>query len=292
MLIKAYSDVSVTRSGVRNDRVCDLNWGAYFKFDVDIRELFPYINGTVHKARYRLHPLHVQFSYQSVFCTLYPLEAMVAPLRGKDHALDFIEDLVVFLNDLHARRDKLPPSHKIYQQPASIVDILKALPRTNCRNCGYATCQAFAAALRNGEAAAGDCPDFANPISVFTIYPVLGPEGTIVSTFAIESDLPISESEPARGEDKSPAPNKPSSATAHTHQALYDQFGIRIQSALTPREIQVLRLLADGASNPDISEQLNISPHTVKSHVIHIFNKLNVNDRTQAAVWAVQNGLV
>jgi len=73
---------------------------------------------------------------------------------------------------------------------------------------------------------------------------------------------------------------------------LYDRFGIRIQKDLTGRELEVLRLMADGASNSEISQMLHISPHTVKSHVIHIFNKLNVNDRTQASVWAVRNQII
>jgi DNA-binding NarL/FixJ family response regulator len=64
---------------------------------------------------------------------------------------------------------------------------------------------------------------------------------------------------------------------------LCDRHGLRIQYDLSPREIQVLRLIKEGASNPEISAALNISPHTVKSHVVHIFNKLNENDRTQAA---------
>jgi DNA-binding NarL/FixJ family response regulator len=72
----------------------------------------------------------------------------------------------------------------------------------------------------------------------------------------------------------------------------YDRNGIQIQQELSPREVEVLRLVAEGASNPEISERLSISHHTVKSHIIHIFNKLNVNDRTQAAVWAVQNDLI
>ena len=292
MLISGYSEVSVSRSGVRNDRVCDLNWGAYFKFDTDIRELFPYINGAVKKARYRLRPLHVQFSYQGVLCTLYPLEAMIAPLRGSDHAIEFIEDLVIYLNDLHDKRRDLKPSHKVHQQPASIVDILKALPCTNCQKCGYATCLVFAAALRNGQAVPGDCPDFVNPISVVTIYPVLGQDGTIVSTFAIESDVAAPQPETKQPVNATSPPAEPRSANLGTKAPLYDQFGIRIQYDLTPRELQVLRLLAEGASNPNISEMLNISPHTVKSHVIHIFNKLNVNDRTQAAVWAVQNQVI
>ncbi len=65
-----------------------------------------------------------------------------------------------------------------------------------------------------------------------------------------------------------------------------------LPAALTTRELEVLRLVAQGATNVEISQILYISPHTVKSHVIHIFNKLGVNDRTQAAVWAAKNHLV
>lgn len=53
---------------------------------------------------------------------------------------------------------------------------------------------------------------------------------------------------------------------------------------LTRRELQVLRLMAEGLTNTDISGVLSISPHTVKTHVIHVFNKLGVSDRTQAAI--------
>jgi DNA-binding CsgD family transcriptional regulator len=66
----------------------------------------------------------------------------------------------------------------------------------------------------------------------------------------------------------------------------------RANSSLTRRETQVLRLMAKGHSNPQIATCLAISPHTVKSHVINIFNKLGVNDRIQAAVVATRQRLV
>jgi len=296
MLITGYSDLSLTRGGVMQDLASDPVWGAYFKLDNDIREIFPFINGTVEKVRYQLRPLHVRFLYKEVACTLYPLEAMVSPLRGRDHAIDYIDDLIVFLNDLYERRHELTPSHKLDQPPVSVVDIVKMLPLTNCQKCGYPTCMAFAAAIRKGKALPEDCPDFAEPISVCKVYPVFGPDGTIESTLSIESSHIPLDAAVENAADNAPAPEvkagEPPPTAPGSQAPLYDRYGIRIQYDLSPREIQVLRYLAEGASNPEISEALNISPHTVKSHVIHIFNKINVNDRTQAAVWAVQNKVI
>ena len=61
---------------------------------------------------------------------------------------------------------------------------------------------------------------------------------------------------------------------------------------LSARELDVLRLLAQGATNREIAEALIIAPYTVKVHVDHIFAKLGVSDRTQAAVRAIELGLV
>ncbi|HYX14085.1 MAG TPA: response regulator transcription factor [Nostoc sp.] len=55
---------------------------------------------------------------------------------------------------------------------------------------------------------------------------------------------------------------------------------------LTPREKEVLRLIATGASNREIAQELYISEGTVKNHVTNILNRLNLRDRTQAAIWA------
>ncbi len=68
------------------------------------------------------------------------------------------------------------------------------------------------------------------------------------------------------------------------------QPGGQIES-LTPREVEVLRLLSQGQTNPQISENLHFSVSTVKAHVQSILAKLGVSDRTQAAVRAIEFGL-
>lgn len=58
---------------------------------------------------------------------------------------------------------------------------------------------------------------------------------------------------------------------------------------LTKRELDVLRLISEGFSNKKISDELTISERTVKNHISHIFKKIDVEDRTQAAVFAIRN---
>jgi DNA-binding NarL/FixJ family response regulator len=62
--------------------------------------------------------------------------------------------------------------------------------------------------------------------------------------------------------------------------------------ALTPRETEVLRLVAQGLSNPDIAKRLYLGEATVKTHLLHVFEKLDVSDRTRAVTRAMELGLL
>lgn len=257
-----YLDFSISKTGVMP--TCPRTfWGAHFKLDTDVRPLFPYLNAVFTDARFYDKPECVEFIFEGFKCMLYPDEVIAAAFTGEDQAREFAQNLVDFLNDLNDRKNSLRPDFKKFT-PVSVIDIYKILPQTNCRECGFSTCLAFAAALSKRETTSGQCPGLSRPISQYALYPVINREGNLVSTVSLEIGPP--QTLPAKQE-----------AAA--------------QIGLSDREIEVLRLIASGSTNTEISDILCISPHTVKSHVVHILNKLGVNDRTAAAVWAVRHRL-
>ena len=75
-------------------------------------------------------------------------------------------------------------------------------------------------------------------------------------------------------------------------QMAVDEDTQSIYSPLSPRELQVLELVAAGQTNKEIAVQLDISNQTVKNHVSSILRKLAVNDRTQAVVYAMRRGWI
>ncbi|MCB0168726.1 MAG: response regulator transcription factor [Anaerolineae bacterium] len=78
----------------------------------------------------------------------------------------------------------------------------------------------------------------------------------------------------------------------HVAQASETQPPTELPEPLTPREEEVLRLLAQGLSNPEIAERLNLSAGTVRNYVSEAFAKLGVSDRAQAAIMAVKLRLI
>jgi len=75
-----------------------------------------------------------------------------------------------------------------------------------------------------------------------------------------------------------------------THKDKY--VGEGMVEALTEREMEVLEAVAKGWSNKDVSEALNISPHTVQVHLSNVFGKLGVKTRTEAVLYAIRENLI
>ena len=266
----------------------DRFWGAAFKIDADIAPLFPFLNGAVESAVYYENPEHLRLTLEERRCHLFPRSISTYLFEDRQQARRFADRLVALINDVHDRREQIEPNYEKLR-PTSIVDLLRILPRTNCGDCGHPTCQAFAVALNQKQAAPEDCPALAAPLAIQAVYPVLDENGTIRSTVTVDTALTnrqAARTPPSTAPDPSPESRPPVPDHVDPRYRHEANFG------LSDREVDVLRQVARGSTNVEIAAALGISPHTVKSHVIHIFNKFGVNDRTQAAVLATRHGII
>ncbi|MDY6881851.1 MAG: LuxR C-terminal-related transcriptional regulator [Thermodesulfobacteriota bacterium] len=264
---------------------------ASFKFDANVSALFPYVNAVAARSELYDNPQMIRFMYDEYRCVLYPEHGIVTPLYDRRQAELLLDRLLVFLNDIYSCMDDISPNHKLFRR-VSVLDILKLLPQTNCRECGFPTCMAFAACLSLQEAIPAQCPHLGSPMAEEAVYPVYDSKGNLRSTVTIDINTKkanhnlIPETQSFGGQEKSV------SDLSKDNKPMKDEAISSLPSPLTSRELEVLRLIAQGNTNTEISRHLEISPHTVKSHVIHIFNKVGVNDRTQAAVWATRQNLI
>jgi DNA-binding CsgD family transcriptional regulator len=287
MFVKGYSELSLSKAGILAGGML----GAHFRLDTNVSQLFPYINAAFKDANFFEKPEYIQLAIEDVHCTLYPNDVIAAPFLDRDQALKFVKYLIDFLNDLYVKKESLKPNFKRVS-PVSVFDIFKLLPQTNCKECGYTTCMAFAAAISKSETIPDKCPYFRDPISESATYPIFDKEGNLEATISIEIDTARRDISIEKQKQHIEKIEKKLIDLEQEHKALLEDNQNEVQTDLTGREIEVLRLIAKGETNNQISDILSISPHTVKSHVIHIFNKLGVNDRTQAAVWATRNNVV
>jgi len=132
------------------------------------------------------------------------------------------------------------------------------------------------------------------PVVVFSVYPnsthiarasALGCHDYILKSSPLEQ-LFDAIKRAATGEDT------PSDSLLNTVRTRMRSNASAANVDLTNREMQVLRHVSMGLSNREVGKSLGISIETVKEHVQNILRKLSVNDRTQAAVWAVKNKLI
>jgi DNA-binding CsgD family transcriptional regulator len=113
------------------------------------------------------------------------------------------------------------------------------------------------------------------------LYPIMGVNGKVSGVLRMVFDITRDKQEQAKEEKYLDS----------LEQSLYNRTGDFSPATVQPlsaRELEVLSYIADGLSNREIARLLDISRHTVKTHVGHIFNKLGVTDRTQAAVTALR----
>ena len=132
------------------------HWSAKAHIENNMTGVLPYLNAEFKKARYYPDSNAVVFDYQAKKCSLRPHEIAAAPFDDRKDANAFMDELIHFINTLWKKRKTIVPS-LAQREPPRTMDILKLLPRTNCRECGYLTCMAFANQLREGREDISKC---------------------------------------------------------------------------------------------------------------------------------------
>jgi len=124
--------------------------------DEDIREALPYLNAVLGGFEYFKDPPAVTFRVQGKIITAHPREIAVNALRDEEEADKILAWLKREINEAWERRNEIEPSYEGAPKP-KILEILKLLPKTNCRKCGEPTCMVFALKVADGVKGPGDC---------------------------------------------------------------------------------------------------------------------------------------
>jgi ArsR family metal-binding transcriptional regulator len=127
-------------------------------FSPNISPAFPYVNADLGGWDYNQtnQVLLLKLS-DGKWITLHPHKIAIRGARDIEECRALLEWIKGQINDIYERRETITPRY-VSQAGLKIMEILKLLPITNCKVCGYATCMAYAAALREGEISLNDCP--------------------------------------------------------------------------------------------------------------------------------------
>jgi|BarGraNGADG00312_1021997.scaffolds.fasta_scaffold02527_4 ArsR family metal-binding transcriptional regulator len=132
-------------------------WVARVKTNTDLGEPLPYINACVRNAFYDPKTPTLVWREDAHKYALRQNVISINNLKDRDHAERVAKKIVDRINEIWERRENIEPDNTT-RVPPKLLDILKLLPRTNCKECGYPSCMAFAAQIVEGERCSEDCP--------------------------------------------------------------------------------------------------------------------------------------
>ncbi|MFO8101240.1 MAG: (Fe-S)-binding protein [Dehalococcoidia bacterium] len=134
-------------------------WRAEVTFETDISRVLPYLNAELGDTSYNHHAQTLLYNGDNGRRYAFrPHEIDIAPAEDRETAVRLCDDIVSRVNDIWARRNEITPDFQGKAAPPDVLEVRKLLPGTNCKECGYATCMAFAAALSQGKANLSECP--------------------------------------------------------------------------------------------------------------------------------------
>lgn len=125
--------------------------------DQDVGEALPYLNTVLGGFEYIREPPSVTFKAHGKLITVHGCKIAVNALKDEAEARKIVEWLKREINDAWEKRERIVPSFKGAPRP-QLIEILKLLPKTNCRQCGEPTCMVFAARVAEGAKGIDACP--------------------------------------------------------------------------------------------------------------------------------------
>lgn len=125
--------------------------------DTDVREVLPYLNTVLGGFVYTLEPPALSFKIHGKLITIHPRKIAVNALRDREEAEKIVAWLQREINETWERHLEIEPSTESARQPV-LLEVLKLLPRTNCRECNEPTCLVFSAKVIEGAKDQNDCP--------------------------------------------------------------------------------------------------------------------------------------
>ncbi len=137
-------------------------WNALITFPNDISGVFPYLNARFSGIRYDHANKIIIWREDKQMYALRPREIRVALVHDLPEAEEIAREVMDRINNIWEERERITPSY-IERQPPPVIEILKRLPQSNCRQCGYLTCMAFAADLSQGKASIDFCTPLCQP---------------------------------------------------------------------------------------------------------------------------------
>lgn len=131
--------------------------GCIAHLDQDIGEALPYLNAVLGGFQYTKEPPCVSFRIQGKLIAVHSKKIAVNVIRDEAEGDKILEWLKQEVNGAWDKRSEIQPSYEGMPKP-NLMDILRLLPKTNCRECGQPTCMVFAAQAAEGGRSAEDCP--------------------------------------------------------------------------------------------------------------------------------------
>jgi len=137
-------------------------FGGLVSLPADISPVFPYLNAALNSTFYDHHNsiLIIREAKQSY--AFRPHEISIARAEDYASARQAAAEIIERVNKIWQERDSITP-RLTEKKHVSVIDVFKLLPKTNCRRCGYLTCLAYAADLRQGKSRLDDCPPLNQP---------------------------------------------------------------------------------------------------------------------------------